>query len=202
MKSLLKNVTLWSLTLGHFSVRYAGWFDGDCGWSISPGGAGFDLIPSGLDVGRLRDGLIVNPTPVWLFERYLWRALVCRGWVALVSDVSRIVGIYADVCLGIGCGDLGWFRGRCFSSARGIRREQSLRVTHKNAGIAMFTAWWEWWFCGWSHFSSPYSRLGWRTRYSPYWPSSVFSSPPFLYFLTGQAQIEAPPDKKKGQLED
>jgi FSR family fosmidomycin resistance protein-like MFS transporter len=193
MRSLLKNVTLWSLTLGHFSVdMLAGAMPIAVGLYLKDA-LGLTLIQIGLLLGAYQmTSSLTQPLFGYLSDRYGGRWFAVGGliWLAILQGLVGFMPTFESAVVISTLAGLGSaaFHPQGASGANIAAGEQ------KSAGIAMFMLGGNGGFAVGPILAA--LILGWMgVRGTAVLGLIGLLIAPFLYFLTGRAQKQA--DVKK-----
>jgi FSR family fosmidomycin resistance protein-like MFS transporter len=194
MRSLLKNVTLWSLTLGHFSV--------DLLAGAMPIAVGLYLKES-LNLSLAQVGLLLSlysltssltqPIFGYLSDRYGGRWFAVGGllWMAVLQGAVGFMPTFESALL---VATLAGFGSAAFHP-QGASGANKSAGTQKTAGVAMFMLGGNFGFAVGPVLAA--LALGWLgVRGTALLGLIGLLIVPLLYFLTGQAQATAPVEKK------
>jgi FSR family fosmidomycin resistance protein-like MFS transporter len=194
MRALLKNVTLWSLTLGHFCTdMLAGTMPIVVGLYLKDS-LQLDLAQIGtmLAVYKLTSSL-TQPVFGYLSDRYGGRWFAVGGvlWMAVLQG---LVGFMPNFALAITVAALAGFGSAAFHP-QGASGANLAAGKQKTAGVAMFMLGGNMGYAVGPILAA--TLLGWVGPSGTGILSLIaLAIVPALYFLTGQAQPSANPDKK------
>lgn len=193
MRSLLKNVTLWSLTLGHFSVdMLAGAMPIAVGLYLKDA-LGLTLIQIGLLLGAYQmTSSLTQPIFGYLSDRYGGRWFAVGGliWLAILQGLVGFMPTFESAVVISTLAGLG----SAAFHPQGASGANIAAGEHKSAGIAMFMLGGNGGFAVGPILAAVV--LGWMgIRGTAVLGLIGLLIAPFLYFLTGRAQKQG--DVKK-----
>lgn len=198
MRGLLKNVTLWSLTLGHFSVDLlAGAMPVAVGLYLKEA-MGLSLAQVGLLLGAYSLTSSLAQPLFGYFSDYYGGRWFAVGGLLWMSVLQGLVGFMPTFASALTLATLAGFGSAAFHP-QGASGANKAAGANKTAGVAMFMLGGNFGFAVGPVFAA--LALGWLgVRGTALLGLVGLLIVPFLYFLTGQAQATArvqPGEKKR-----
>jgi MFS transporter, FSR family, fosmidomycin resistance protein len=198
MRGLLKNVTLWSLTLGHFSVDLlAGAMPVAVGLYLKEA-MGLSLAQVGLLLGAYALTSSLTQPIFGYFSDYYGGRWFAVGGLLWMSVLQGLVGFMPTFETALTLATLAGFGSAAFHP-QGASGANKAAGANKTAGVAMFMLGGNFGFAVGPVFAA--LALGWMgVRGTALLGLVGLLIVPFLYFLTGQAQATAvidPSEKKR-----